>query len=88
MLTYRVDDMTCGHCVIAITKAIRSVDSSAKVDVDLPQRLVRIEPTEGASDELLDVIAAVGYTPVPVPAERAPATTPSTQHRGCCGCCS
>jgi copper chaperone len=80
--------MTCGHCVISITKAIHSVDRGAKVDVDLPERLVRIEWSKGASDELLDVIAAAGYTPVPVSAERAPATALSTQHRGCCGCCS
>jgi copper chaperone len=88
MLTYRVDDMTCGHCASTITKAVRSVDSGAKVDVDLSQHLVRIEPTGVAANELLNVIAEAGYTPVQVAAEAASTTAPSTRRGGCCGCCN
>jgi copper chaperone len=88
MLTYRVEDMTCGHCASTITKAVRSVDSGAKVDVDLAQHLVRIEPTGTAANELLNVIAEAGYTPVQVAAEAASTTAPSTRRGGCCGCCN
>jgi copper chaperone len=88
MLTYRVEDMTCGHCASTITKAVRSVDSGAKVDVDLAQHLVRIEPTGAAANELLNVIAEAGYTPVQVAAEAASTTAPSTRRGGCCGCCN
>jgi copper chaperone len=88
MFTYRVEDMTCGHCASAITKAVRAVDSGAKVDVDLPQHLVRIVPTGVAADELLKVITEAGYTPVQVAAEAASTTGPSTRRGGCCGCCS
>ena len=46
MQSFRVDDMTCGRCASTITKAVRSVDSGAQVEVDLRQHLVRIEATE------------------------------------------
>lgn len=88
MLIYRVEDMTCGHCVSAITKAVRALDSGAKVDVDLSEHLVRIEPTGVAADELLNVITEAGYTAVQVAAEAASTTGPSTRRGGCCGCCS
>lgn len=88
MLTYRVEDMTCGHCANTITKAVRSVDADAKVDVDLSHHLVRIEPTGAAADELLNVITKAGYTPVQVAAEATSTGGPSTRRGGCCGCCS
>lgn len=31
MITFEVNDMTCGHCVGAITKAVGFVDPGAKV---------------------------------------------------------
>nr|WP_315594973.1 heavy-metal-associated domain-containing protein [uncultured Cupriavidus sp.] len=88
MLTYRVEDMTCSHCANTITKAVHSFDSGAKVDVDLSQHLVRIEPNGVAADELLNVITEAGYTPVQVAAEAASTSGPSTRRGGCCGCCS
>ncbi|GAA4342142.1 hypothetical protein GCM10023165_23580 [Variovorax defluvii] len=87
MHTYRVDDMTCGHCASTITKYVRSADSDAKVDVDLTRHLVRIESASVAADELLDVITAAGYTPVQVASEAKSEAGPSTRRGGCCGCC-
>jgi copper chaperone len=81
MQTFRVEDMTCGHCASTITKAVRAVDASAKVEVDLGQHLVRIEPTEANGQELSDAIAEAGYTPVAVPAAEL------KKAGGCCGCC-
>lgn len=63
MLTYRVDDMTCGHCASTITNAVRAVDAGAKVQIDLAQHLVTVEPTEAEASELDDAITAAGYTP-------------------------
>ena len=31
MIAFRVDDMTCGHCVKAITQAVRDADAGAAV---------------------------------------------------------
>ena len=86
MQVFRVDDMSCGHCASSITKAVRAVDAEARVDVDLGQRQVRIEPSRAGVAELADAIAAAGYTPVPLAAQADPRQ--ATERRsGCCGCC-
>jgi copper chaperone len=64
MITFRVDDMSCGHCVQVITQAVQSVDPAAEVDVDLAQHQVRIAPASAGADELKQAISEAGYTPV------------------------
>jgi len=83
MVTFEVTDMTCGHCVSAITKAVRSVDRSAKVEVDLHAHQVRIESTEADAQEFSEAIAEAGYTPVPI-AGAAPASATPVRRGGCC----
>lgn len=83
MQTFRVDDMSCGHCVSTITKAIRGADKKATVTIDLSQHLVTVEPTEADAQELSDAIAEAGYTPVPVQAATGVAMPARS---GCCGC--
>lgn len=83
MTLFRVDDMTCGHCVKAITQAIRSVDERAQVGVDLAQHLVTVAATSASAQALQEAIAAAGYTPVPVSVAPAEAR-PSKSGSGCC----
>jgi copper chaperone len=63
MFTYQVNDMTCGHCVSAITKAVLAVDSGATVEVDLAEHIVRIESSNAADDLLKQAIQGAGYEP-------------------------
>ena len=44
MIAFQVNDMTCGHCVSTITKAVRAVDKGASVEVDLARHRVTIDP--------------------------------------------
>ena len=83
MIAFEVKDMTCGHCVSTITKAVRAADKDAKVQIDLATHLVQIEPTEADAAELSDAIKEAGYTPVEVSA--GPSTAPAASKRG--GCC-
>lgn len=84
MIAFEVNDMTCGHCVSTITKALKSADQDAKVTIDLARHLVMVEPTETDAQELRDAIAEAGYTPVPVEA----ATVDAPPQGGtCCGSC-
>lgn len=85
MIAFEVNDMTCGHCVSTITKALKSADRDAKVTIDLAKHLVMIEPTEANAQELSDAIAEAGYTPVR--AEAAGAETSPAARRSCCGSC-
>lgn len=83
MVTFKVNDMTCGHCASTITKAVTSVDGSARVEVDIPRKLVHVTG-EMASAVLLGAIHDAGYTPEEVQAESAPPAAPQAP-RGC-GC--
>jgi copper chaperone len=40
---YRVGDMSCQHCVAAISREVGAVTGVARVDVDLASKSVRIE---------------------------------------------
>lgn len=83
MVTFEVSDMTCGHCVGAITKAVAFVDPGAKVQVDLASHRVQIEPTASTVAVLGDAIKTAGFTPVAVAGE-APQPTQAAPRRGCC----
>lgn len=60
MVRFKVPAMTCGGCARSITKAIQSVDPAAKIDTNVPQRLVTVE-TEANEQSLAAVIREAGY---------------------------
>jgi copper chaperone len=62
MYQFTVPDMTCGHCVSTITKAIKGEDPSAKVEIELAQHLVKVQ-SQLSADEVAQHIAKAGYTP-------------------------
>ena len=64
-LTYRVDGMSCNHCVVAVSGEVGQVAGVTDVDVDLDTKLVRVT---GASLDDAAVVAAIdeaGYDAVP-----------------------
>lgn len=63
MIAFKVNDMTCGHCVKAVTQAAKSVDASATVEVDLATKLVRIAHTNASAPQLAEALKEAGYTP-------------------------
>jgi copper chaperone len=65
MIAFEVNDMTCGHCVRAITEAVKAADGQADVHIDLARHRVEIEPGAADAAVLADVIREAGYTPVP-----------------------
>lgn len=71
-MEFTVEGMTCGHCVRAITGAVRRLDPGASVDVDLARGTVvvagAIEPEAARA-----AIEAEGYTVV---ADRGAAADP------------
>lgn len=42
-MKFTVPDMTCGHCVSTITKAIKAIDANAVVKPDLASGTVSVE---------------------------------------------
>jgi copper chaperone len=62
MLIFQVQDMTCGHCVKAITTALRGVDPDATLHFDLAAHQVRIEPVTAGAEALRAAVVSAGYT--------------------------
>jgi len=63
-LIYRVDGMSCEHCVVAVTSEVGEVAGVQAVDVDLETKLVRVS---GAAIDDTAVVAAIdeaGYDAV------------------------
>ncbi|MBW0150056.1 MAG: cation transporter [Phenylobacterium sp.] len=61
MLRYQVERMSCGHCVQAITKAVKAVDPAAEVAVDLGAGRVMVDTSQEA-DSIVRAIEQAGYT--------------------------
>ena len=66
MLDFLVNDMSCGHCAAAITRAVQAIDDGARVDVDLQRKRVRVEPVSADAQAVMGAIADAGYTPQPL----------------------
>jgi copper chaperone len=64
MIAFRVPDMSCAHCVGAITQAVKEADSDAVVRVDLDAHRVEIEPSRADAPTLAKAIEEAGYTAV------------------------
>ncbi len=65
MIAFEVPDMSCGHCVGAITQALKEADPQAQVAIDLARHRVEVAASQRSADELCAVIAEAGYTPQP-----------------------
>lgn len=61
MVAFNVQGMSCGHCVRAISEAVRQVDPHADTTVELAAGTVSIE--SGADVSLLrQAVEAAGYS--------------------------
>jgi copper chaperone len=87
MISFQINDMTCGHCISTITQALRSVDAAAKVQFDLATHRVDIEAVEAHAGQLRDAIREAGYSPVQTesPASGAAANVAPVRKGCCCG---
>jgi copper chaperone len=67
MIELRVEGMTCGHCVSAVTRAVKAVDPQANVQIDLGSGRVSVDGRSSA-DALGKAIAEAGYPASPASA--------------------
>lgn len=86
MIAFEVKDMSCGHCVRAITAAVAAVDQGAKVEIDLARHLVMVESSAADAGSISAAITEAGYTPEPVQMAGA-AAAQAAGSRSCCGGC-
>ena len=58
--TFLVQGMTCGHCEMAVKKAIARLDPEAKVEIDRNAGKVDVHSSK-AREEIAQAIANEGY---------------------------
>lgn len=64
MLKLNVPDMSCEHCVGAVTKALKSVDAGAEVAVDLNTKIVSVN-SDASQDKIMAALNKAGYESFP-----------------------
>jgi copper chaperone len=65
MIALQIPTMSCGHCVRAITEAVRAADPEATITADLPTHQVQID-TRAPREVVVAKLAEAGYEPAPV----------------------
>ena len=58
--TFEVQGMTCGHCEMAVKKAVMRLDPQARVDIDRSHNRVVVQ-SEQTRDALAHAITEEGY---------------------------
>jgi copper chaperone len=61
MKVFNVQGMTCGHCVRAVTSAIKAEDPSADVQIDLGKGEVKVQ-SQLAAEQVIGLIEEEGYS--------------------------
>lgn len=66
MAEIKVKGMSCGHCSLAVTKALKGLPGISEVKVDLASGLVTYQSAAPVpQEELARVVKAAGYEMVP-----------------------
>ncbi|WP_153100778.1 heavy-metal-associated domain-containing protein [Paraburkholderia hayleyella] len=65
-LAFKVEGMSCQHCVAAVTRAVQALDATARVEIDLAAGRVAIESAQPAAT-LQHAIEEAGYTVTAAP---------------------
>ncbi len=61
-MEFEVQDMTCGRCAARVAKALKEVDASAYLVLDVSQKRVSVASV-AAPEVLLHAMSEAGYTP-------------------------
>lgn len=62
MHQFTLPDMSCGHCVAAITTALQQADAQAHVTLDVKTHTAQVDSTL-PRDALVGVLTEAGYPP-------------------------
>ena len=60
MYQLQVENMSCGHCVGSVTKAVQGIDPQAQVQIDLASKSVKVE-SAAALGAISAAIVEAGY---------------------------
>jgi copper chaperone CopZ len=62
-LTLNIEGMTCGHCVMHVTNALKNVKGVIRADVDLNKKtaVVTYEPGTATREQMIKAVEEAGY---------------------------
>ncbi len=64
--TFLVPDVSCEHCVRAITSELSQIDGVQQVTVDIPTKIVTVRASDAVTDEVLVAgLSEAGYDVAP-----------------------
>jgi len=61
---FHVPDISCDHCVRAITKEVSALTGVAQVTVDIPTKVVTVNHADVAATQLVEAINEAGFDTV------------------------
>ncbi|AJZ56882.1 heavy-metal-associated domain protein [Paraburkholderia fungorum] len=61
-MEFEVKDMSCGGCANSITRAVTNVDPTAKLDIDVTTKIVKVDSVL-PPERLVAVIEEAGFHP-------------------------
>lgn len=64
---FTLPDMSCGHCVAAITEAVKAADANARLDINREARTAEVDSAL-PREALAAVLTDAGYPPAPAAA--------------------
>lgn len=64
MYRFTLPDMSCGHCVAAITEALKTADAQARVEIDREARTAEVDSAL-PREVLAAALSEAGYPPAP-----------------------
>lgn len=78
-VTFRVEGMTCGGCVIGVRKVLTRIEGVANVEVSYEQQraVVTYDPAKVTVDQMIAAIKTLGYKATADDAEHRAATPAS-----------
>ena len=62
MHEFTLPSMSCGHCAVSVTRACRTVDEKAQVEVDLGSKQVRVR-SDADRASIAAALSEAGYVP-------------------------
>ena len=60
--TLKIEGMSCGHCVMAVTEALAGVDGVEVESVSVGAASVAYDPAVATTDDLVAALGEAGYS--------------------------
>ena len=64
--SFKIEGMSCGHCVQAVKKALEELRGTTVQDVAVGRATVEYDPAVASPEKIVEAIDRAGYTAVPV----------------------